>query len=134
MRQIKHVQQEDPNGCGIACVAMVADSYYEAIKDLAVGVPDIDDTGVNIWGLENLLTLLDIEFEHQLYPRLEWNSTYIVVTPSLNRKGISHYIVLQTNTQEIINVYDPNKGITDIEYYTIDNLKSWSEVTKVLSQ
>lgn len=126
MIEIKHVQQQDDKSCVIACIAMITGKSFEDIYKIAKEVPCGEEEQ------NKLLVLNNIYPKRFLDNTLYINKRYIVSTPSLNFPGIMHCIVIDTNSNGSISVYDPQKDVKDKKYYTHKNLESWGDVTEII--
>ena len=40
---MKRVIQEDSSGCGISCIAMLADKKYSIVKEVAIDILNLDE-------------------------------------------------------------------------------------------
>lgn len=56
---VKRVVQEDPTGCGLACVAMVAGETYTEIRRLAIEYLGVDPVGPFYTDLDDLRYMLN---------------------------------------------------------------------------
>ena len=63
---MKRIVQQDPHGCGIACVAMLSGKSYRAVRKemFPNGVVSGTDTG----GLRKALAVYGLELAHHLVP------------------------------------------------------------------
>jgi len=88
---VKHVQQEDPRGCGLACVAMISGKSYEEVKDNWIShggdvrIVASGGRGLTTKEIQDLLKELDVK---------SWNC--LMGTPGIvNVKD--HFIVIGEN-------------------------------------
>ena len=121
--KIKLKKQESDDGCGIACVAMVADMTVKH------AVETIKMTTLSEQEMDKSLTELDISFVKYDYPNLYAKATYIAITPSLNEAGMNHWIVIQTDSENKLTVFDPSTKNT----YTSESLFSWTNVIEIIT-
>ena len=111
--KIKFVQQPGDFGCGIACVAMVTDRGYEEAEYLVLN----KEAGMFDEQVEMLLGRLKYYGETGKVSQAPPGGLYMLVVPSLNIKGGSHYIVLDYRDEDAPKIYDPNKGREGKEFY-----------------
>lgn len=121
--KIKHVKQECPNSCSVACIAMVAgvtfDDVREKISRPALGQTETDHLLV-YYGI------LPTRHSNDMQP----NALYIATVPSLNKPGRMHSIVIDTRNG-YMEVYDPNFGRENVKVYTSDDAFNWGSLTKI---
>ena len=109
MKELKHVRQEDPLGCAVACAAMVAGvSYNDALDAVAVAGIKLNCHGMSQRNLDLLLDELGVVYEHFRYPSLHRCGVFIAVVSSLNVSGGLHYVVF--DYRDGWKILDPQRG------------------------
>ena len=144
--KINHETQRTPYDCGVACVAMISDIPYEKIKE------QHGKEGMRCEELDEILAWCGIKFERQMYNHLAPEEVYIVVVPSLNVQGGTHYIVIDTREESLqeadgydpdkelpegadmwLSCFDPNTGREGALSYGFDvKLQSWMSVVRII--
>ena len=119
-KSIEHVQQECPSSCVVACIAMVAGVSFDRVREL-VQQPDLD---FNITC--RILAHFGIWPRIPHCPTLQDDSLYLVRTPSLNKPGGMHGIVIDTRGDGF-TVLDPNKGRDGAKFYDEKSLTNWGD-------
>ena len=124
--RITHVQQE-PNGCAIACIAMLSGYTYREVLAEYLTLNPAPFNGVNSAEELLLLELFDIDYiQYNFFKRLPFGRCYLVAVPSLTEPGSSHRIIL--DMRDILSppvVYDPNAGIEGKQVYTVGMEHDW---------
>ena len=83
------VHQKCNNSCGVACLSMVTGDDFDFVLD-KIGRPDI-----SLQELDRYLKERGFSIQRQEYPDLYADTLNIVVVPSLNEIGATHYIVIK---------------------------------------
>jgi len=120
--KISLVRQEDGNGCGVACVAMLAGETYSYVRSLIERVP------ITQRDLEYLLFVNKLSFAKPEYDDLLPGKVYIMALPSLNKGGTMHYVV--ADVRDVLKIYDPNEGNTK-DIYDNTRVCSWGRLIEV---
>ncbi|WP_137170134.1 cysteine peptidase family C39 domain-containing protein [Marinomonas sp. FW-1] len=63
---MKRVIQEDSSGCGIACIAMLTDTKYSIVKEVAIDILNLDEyygLYTSASNLKNLGSLFALKLE-----------------------------------------------------------------------
>lgn len=107
--------QPTPNTCAHTCLAMVTgesiDSLIERFGDR--GICWSDDALILV---ENGIFPVKITGDGHPFP---YQGVYIVSTPSLNKPGKLHAVVVEANEDGYV-VHDPNSGREGVEAYGSD--------------
>lgn len=135
MKALKHVRQEDENGCVIACIAMVTGETYKAVK--AVFDRLYPDRNLGICGIEcdqKVAVLEEMGFGWEIcYPRMFPElGYYIIAAPSINKSRGLHAMVIDFS--DIWELLDPQKGNKNKLSYTTDTLVSYAESIRVFKK
>ena len=106
---INHVKQEDKSGCGLACIAMLANKSYDEVKkvylDLFEGKEEKLINSGNGAGL-TFGEMTDL-FHHFNLPGVRLvNAPCIVSVEGSGKNGLRHFIVVDSKG----NVLDPKQG------------------------
>jgi len=129
--KIKLINQKDDISCTLACVAMVTGKKMGTIKMAAeeLGIkPPCDNleflrllTFFQVLGIPNNVS------DEMIYS----DALYKVSVPSINSKRGLHAVVIDTRHGDI-RVYDPQRGREGKEFYTAENIKSFSSPIKII--
>jgi hypothetical protein len=103
---IKYIKQEDPFGCGIACVAMLAGEFvtYKMVRQVWLTQCNGDErrilsgNGLRVYEVQDLCHLFGIKTFPLIAPT-------IIQINSCNRNDCGHYIVITPNGE----ILDPTK-------------------------
>jgi len=128
--QINFVQQKCGSSCGIAVASMATGVDFDTVLEWS------GQAGISDRKLDELLTKGGADFVRHSYPEIEPESVYIVVVPSLNKRAVQHYIIVDTREESLESgewgkVYDPVTGREGKEFYTASDLKSWSAIVEI---
>jgi ABC-type bacteriocin/lantibiotic exporter with double-glycine peptidase domain len=116
---IKHVRQEDANGCGIACAAMVAGTTYQEALDHVLNNDSLkgcQNYGMQHIELSKLLRIMKVRFKRHMLPKFPTVGPYILCVPSLNVQAAGHYVVADI-LQGFFAINDPQKGNEGKRHY-----------------
>lgn len=125
--KIKLVNQREDNDCVLACIAMVTGKKYQYLRDkYSPKLPmNLDEQNI-------------ILVKEGIYPRevkdnryLSKGGLYIVATPSLNKPGVMHALVIDCQTDDW-KVYDPQKGRPCYKYYIKATFKQWYDAIEII--
>lgn len=115
---MKPVIQQDPTGCGIACVAMLAGASYAAVKDVAENLGIRSDDPALWSGTERVRRLLrhyDIRAAATESPFTNWEAlpeTALLATNWHLHQGLPHWHwTVFTRTAERPLVLDPKAAL-----------------------
>ncbi len=112
-KNIRLVRQEDDTGCGIACVAMVADLPYQKVKDVLMELKGWKKPDRQLYTrakthLDPLLKKLGIQFE--LKKSRGWDDIQGVCLLGVNRdEGYFHWVVVIKDSGRFL-ILDPAYG------------------------
>lgn len=113
---MRRVKQEDPTGCGLACIAMLADSTYAHVKNLAIEQLGFDNSGTLYTGTKHLRDLAN-NFKIGLGKKRRkfkaFNDLPEIAILAINYKEESntwHWVVYRRTSNDEF-VYDPKKKI-----------------------
>ena len=126
MLKIRHVQQESPTGCVVACVAMVTGRSYAAVR-AAVG-----QDALSLREMRKLLVHYGILTEMSADMTAWADDLYIAIAPSLNIEGSTHAIVLDLRARGEDIILDPNQGRPGVKVYDRNNLGSWLGLYRIV--
>jgi len=112
---MRRIRQRDPTGCGLACIAMIAGTNYEKVRDIAVEL-GWDETGDFYTGNRDLRDLgkyFGIEIGKIRRPFKSFDALPEAAILAINYKKQSdtwHWVVYR-RTRNGEFVYDPNQSI-----------------------
>jgi len=113
---IKHQQQPTSDTCASTCIAML----------LGVPVNDViskfhDKYKAGEMNIDHYLKNNGLAVEPILsnYWQAQWGKLYLLAVPSLNSKANLHSIILDCRLEGIVDIYDPNMGKKDKDYYVL---------------
>ena len=109
------VKQDDPTGCGIACIAMLAGTDYSSVKELAVKQIEFDNS-VTFYTDTNDLKKLGKNFNIELGEQRDFKSfqelpEIAILAINYNKNSERwHWVVYRRNSNDEF-VCDPRKTI-----------------------
>jgi len=113
---MKRVLQGNPSGCGLACVAMLANRSYREVRDKARLIPGFDNDHclrTNASELRSLLEEYGISASKHLIPFRDWNHLPNLCILAINYNEsteIWHWVIFTSNNGNKY-VLDPNPHI-----------------------
>ena len=123
MIDIKHVMQQCPRSCAVACIAMVTGKPFDEIRKQA-SQPNLGDVEA-----DNLLAANGVRPTRSYYNELKPGNIYLMHVPSLNLRASMHCIVV--DCREDFKVLDPNKGRDGADVYDEKTVKAWGSLIKI---
>src|SRR6266481_121911 len=101
---MKHIIQEDDNGCGVACVAMLADVSYGTARKAMFGLGDVRETSTA--DLRKALLAFSLKPADRLVPLRTRHYSSLrepaILKANLRKRNYWHWVV-----------WNPNQGILD---------------------
>lgn len=132
---MKLCTQQHPNGCVVACLAMVTGIPYKTLVQRFFKPADLEKKGVTQVHLVNILHTLNYYTRSTSAIPLKTGrgvnrgcGNYILLVPSLNIVNGSHAIVYDGNTNRVL---DPNKYYTRQVGRTQETFKKVYTLTKL---
>ena len=113
---MRRVKQGDPTGCGLACIAMLAGSDYNTVRELAIKELGFEDSGAFYTGTNHLRYLSDsfnIELGKKRRQFKSFEALPEIAILAINYKEDSdtwHWVVYRRTINDEF-VYDPRKNI-----------------------
>lgn len=113
---MRRIKQGDPTGCGLACIAMLTDTNYNSVRELAVGQLGFDDSGTFYTGTKELRELgrnFNIELGRRMRKFKNFQELPETAILAINYKEDSdtwHWVVYRRTSNDEF-VYDPKKNI-----------------------
>ena len=110
------VKQEDPTGCGLACIAMLAGFDYKAVRELAIEKLGFDDSGTfytDTKDLRGLASIFNIELGKRKRRFKSFGELPEIAILAINYKEDSdtwHWVVYRRTSNDEF-VYDPKTKI-----------------------
>ncbi len=113
---MRRVKQGDPTGCGLACIAMLANSDYNSVRKLALEQLGFDDSGSFYTGTKHLRDLansFNIELGKKRRQFKSFGELPEIAILAINYKeelDTWHWVVYRRTKNDEF-VYDPKKNI-----------------------
>ena len=116
--KIRRVQQEDEEGCGIACVAMLTGSTYKQMKRYFAENIFINQKKVHTrnYQIRNALSRHGIHTSNKVFREWRKINSSAIVPISRRRDGGWHWVLFIYDPEKSY-VIDPHYGRTNNKYY-----------------
>lgn len=109
---MKLIKQEAFNECGISCINMLINYYYQCSNNFRYEIlnqTNLTNSGISIFELEKVCHKYDIELDsYQMsveeFKTLETNKPIILI---LNNDEFLHYVIAFVKKKDVV-IYDPN--------------------------
>ncbi|MBI9080607.1 MAG: hypothetical protein JEY79_12820 [Pseudodesulfovibrio sp.] len=116
---VERVIQEDPTGCGLACVSMVVSASYAEVRKLAIEHLGFDSVGPFYTDLDDLRYMLD----WYGYGLLRWTpfKSYKPISPvsimgiERNGSGVEDHWVVHVKCGLDRYVFDPSRTVKTVQ-------------------
>lgn len=130
-KEIKLVNQDDDVSCSLACISMITGKNLSSVRMIA-GEMGITAPCNNLEFLRILTAFKVLGVSVDTYDETMYeNHLYKIVVPSLNSKRGTHAIIADTRHGEL-RIYDPQQDRKGKDFYTTENLKSWSSPIRII--
>ena len=113
---MRRVKQGDPTGCGLACIAMLANTNYEEVKEVAIKKLGFNKSGTFYTGTRHLRELaghfkIELGKKRRKFKRFEELPETTILAINYNKKSDTwHWVVYRREPNDEF-VYDPKKNI-----------------------
>jgi len=113
---LRRVRQRDPTGCGLACIAMIAGTNYEKVRDIAVNELGWNEAEAFYTGTRDLRELsryFGVDVGKRRRPFKTFQSLPTVAILAINYKEQTdtwHWVVFHRIEDNPV-IYDPNQSI-----------------------
>jgi len=116
MFKLRKIKQGDPTGCGLSCIAMLANTNYKKVKDIAIKELGFDDSRkfyTDTKDLRDLGNHFNIKIGKRRRPFKSFDALPDTAILAINYKEKLdewHWVVYRRTSNDEF-VYDPNKNI-----------------------
>ena len=112
-KKITHQVQPTPTSCASTCIAMLLNIDVNIVIDEFHDGFMSHNEDMSGYLKRKGLDIVELMSTNNM---IMWDKVYLMTVPSLNLKGINHYIVGDSRG-DLFKVYDPNKGKDGKFYY-----------------
>jgi ABC-type bacteriocin/lantibiotic exporter with double-glycine peptidase domain len=128
---MKRVLQEDPTGCGIACLAMLAGLSYKEVKAICQALPKFQELGhfyTRPEDLRSIAVAIGVTLSKRYLNFTGWDRVADLAIVAINYKikpeGASWHWVIFSRVGEQAFVVDPDKSIVIPKRLDFSNIKA----------
>ncbi|HFD32939.1 MAG TPA: hypothetical protein ENJ28_09580 [Gammaproteobacteria bacterium] len=113
---MRRIKQADPTGCGLACIAMLASSDYNNVREVAIKQLGFNDSGTFHTSTKDLRELarkfkIELGKRRRKFKRFEGlPETAILAINHMDASDTWHWVVYRRRSNDTF-VYDPKKSI-----------------------
>ena len=135
---LRRIKQEDPTGCGLACIAILAGVSYTEIRKIAVDDLEFDESGLFYTGTTHLRKLaskynIKLSKRRRQFKSLEALPEKAILAINYDGNVDTWHWVIYRRTLNEEFVYDPKRSIKSNKRTDFSRMKiKWFlQVTKI---
>jgi len=127
--KINLVNQDDNVSCVLACVAMLTGKKLVQVRTGAIKIGLTPP--LNVIEQAKLLATFKLAWTPTIEEVIYKGNIYILKVSSLNTIAGQHSIIADCRSGEI-EIFDPQNGVKDKNFYTVDNFKNFSTPVRII--